>query len=138
MNLMRLRAVAYKELLHVIRDPRSLGLAIALPMFMMLLYGYALSMDVDKVGLLVFDRCDSPRSREFASKFHGSRYFQLIRHISADAEIGHAFASGDAMAVLSIPAGFDSDLGAGRPAPRSLSNPAGIERTAIASPLANA
>jgi len=112
---MRLKAVARKEFLHVIRDPRSLGLAIALPMFMMLLFGYALSLDVDRVGLLVYDRCDTPRSREFASQFSRSRYFHLVRHISTDAEIGQAFDRNEALIALSIPAAFDGDLGAGRP-----------------------
>ncbi|HNW35523.1 MAG TPA: ABC transporter permease [Candidatus Ozemobacteraceae bacterium] len=115
LNFMRFRAVARKEFLHVIRDPRSLGLAIALPMFMMLLFGYALSLDVDRVGLLVYDRCGTPRSRELLSKFNSSRYFKLVRQISTDAEIGQAFDRNEAMIALSIPVTFDRDLGAGRP-----------------------
>lgn len=114
-SFMRFRAVARKEFLHVIRDPRSLGLAIALPMFMMLLFGYALSLDVDRVGLLVFDRSDTPKSREFVARFTSSRYFNLIRYISSDSEIGKAFDRGEAMLALSVPTGFARDLGAGRP-----------------------
>jgi len=114
-GLMRFRAVARKEFLHILRDPRSLGLAIGLPMFMMLLFGYALSLDVDRVGLLVFDRSETPRSREFISRFASSRYFKIAKYISHDIEIGDAFDRGEAMLALSIPPAFDRDLGAGRP-----------------------
>lgn len=113
-SLMRLRAIARKEFLHVIRDPRSLGLALALPMFLMLLFGYALSLDVDRVGLLVLDRCDTPRSRDLVSRFTGSRYFQLTKHISSHIDIGHAFDRREAVLALVIPQAFDRDLGAGR------------------------
>jgi len=113
-DLMRLRAVARKEFLHVIRDPRSLGLAIALPMFLMLTFGYALSLDVDRVGLLVLDRCDTPLSRDFAARFTGSRYFKLVSNIFSYIDIDRAFEQREAMLALSIPPDFERDLGAGR------------------------
>jgi ABC-2 type transport system permease protein len=47
MNLRRTRAVAKKEFVHILRDARSLILALAMPMLMILLFGYALSLDVD-------------------------------------------------------------------------------------------
>nr|MBP7636195.1 ABC transporter permease [Candidatus Ozemobacteraceae bacterium] len=114
-SLMRLRAVARKEFLHVIRDPRSLGLALALPMFLMLLFGYALSLDVDRVGLLVLDRCDTSLSRDLISRFAGSRYFQLARYIFSYTDIDRAFDHREAILALIIPEAFDRELGAGRP-----------------------
>lgn len=114
-DLMRLRAVARKEFLHMIRDPRSLGLALALPMVLMLLFGYALSLDVDRVGLLVLDRCDTSLSRDFVSRFTGSRYFRLTRYISSYIDIDLAFDRREAVFALVIPHAFDRDLGAGRP-----------------------
>ncbi len=71
MNLRRVLAVARKEFLHVLRDPRSLGMAIAIPMLMLLLFGYALTLDVDNVPMVVWDQSGTPESRELVSRFDG-------------------------------------------------------------------
>jgi ABC-2 type transport system permease protein len=77
MNLRRTRAVARKEFLHVLMDPLSLIMALALPLLMILLFGYALTLDVDRIPTLVYDMDNSPESRELVSRFEGSRYFQV-------------------------------------------------------------
>ena len=82
MNLRRLWAVARKEALHIRRDPRSLGLAIGIPMLMMLMFGYALTLDVDHVPLVVWDQSGTPVSRDYLAHFTGSRYFQLVADAS--------------------------------------------------------
>ena len=64
MKLQRLWAVARKESIHILRDPRSLGLAIGIPMLMIVLFGYALTLDVDHVPLVVWDQSGSPASRD--------------------------------------------------------------------------
>ncbi len=64
LNLRRLKAVARKEFLHVLRDPRALGIAILLPMIMLMIFGYALTLDLDRVPLAVFDQSRTPQSRE--------------------------------------------------------------------------
>ena len=68
MNARRVTAVARKEFLHVLRDPRSLGMAIAIPMLMLLLFGFALTLDVDHVPLVVWDQSRTPDSRELVSQ----------------------------------------------------------------------
>jgi len=73
----RLLAVSRKEFLHVRRDPRSLGLGIAIPVVLLLLFGYVLTLDVDRVPLAVRDLSRTPESRELVSRFEGSRYFQV-------------------------------------------------------------
>ena len=55
MNLRRLKAVTRKELLHIVRDWRSLVLALAMPLLMLLLFGYALTLDVDRIPTYVYD-----------------------------------------------------------------------------------
>ena len=72
MNLRRLKAIAKKEFLHVLRDPRSLMMGIGMPMLLLFLFGYALTMDVDRVPLAVWDQSQSVESREFISRFSGS------------------------------------------------------------------
>ena len=68
MNLRRLWAVARKESLHIRRDPRSLILAVGIPMFMLLMFGYALTLDVDRVPFVLWDQGRTPASREFAAQ----------------------------------------------------------------------
>ena len=75
MNWVRVWAVARKEFLHVLRDARSLAMAIAFPTMLLILYGYALTLDVDRVPMVVWDQSRSTASREFLSGFFGSRYF---------------------------------------------------------------
>ena len=55
MNLRRLGAMSRKEVHHILRDPRSLGMALAVPILMLLLFGYALSLDVDQIPTLIYD-----------------------------------------------------------------------------------
>ena len=78
MNMRRLRAIARKEFLHVLRDVRSLILALALPLVMLLLFGYALTLDVDQIPAYVYDQDGTPQSRELIDQFRGSRYFQIV------------------------------------------------------------
>lgn len=120
MNLRRTWAVARKESLHIRRDPRSLILAIGIPMLMLLLFGYALTLDVDRIPIDVRDLSGTPASREFATAFTASRYFT---HVGSAASPSSAVARLDtrtALVTLEIPADFASLLDAGRSAPVQL------------------
>jgi len=79
MNLRRTGAVTRKEFLHIARDARSLAMALALPLFMLLLFGYALTLDIDRIPTMVYDADQTPESRELIARFQGSRYFQMLQ-----------------------------------------------------------
>jgi ABC-2 type transport system permease protein len=111
----RLWALARKEALHLLRDPRSLGIALLIPLLQLLLFGYALTLDVDRVPLLVWDRSQTPASRDLISRFDGSRYFSLQDMAFSYAELEEAIDSGRALAALVIPAELGGDIEAGRP-----------------------
>jgi len=117
MNLRRIKAVAKKEFLHIVRDPRSLGMGIAMPMLLLFLFGYALTLDVDRVPLIVWDQSDTRLSREYVSRFTGSRYFSLQRHTDNYRDIEHAIDSREALIALIIPFDFARRLETGRSAP---------------------
>ncbi len=106
MNARRVTAVARKEFLHVLRDPRSLGMAIAIPILMLLLFGYALTLDVDHVPLIVWDQSGTPESRELAARFAGSPYFSLVRRVDNERDMNEALDSGEALMALVIPYDF--------------------------------
>ncbi len=117
MKLLRVWAVARKEFTHVIRDPRSLGMGIAIPMLLLVLFGYALTLDVDNVPLVVWDQSESPASRQLVSGFLGSRYFLLRAYVRNYPEVERSVDSGRALMALVIPANFAGRIESGRPAP---------------------
>jgi ABC-2 type transport system permease protein len=117
MNARRVTAVARKELLHVLRDPRSLGMAIAIPMLMLLLFGFALTLDVDHVPLVVWDQNHTPDSRELVARFTGSPYFSLVRYVDSEAAMNHALDSGEALLAVVIPYDFARRLASSTEAP---------------------
>ncbi len=116
MNHRRAWAIARKEFLHVLRDPRSLGMAIAMPMFLLLLYGYALTLDVDNVPMVVWDQSQTSVSRDFISHFGGSRYFSIEGYGWDYPELEHEIDSGHALAALVVPRDFAEGVHSGRPA----------------------
>jgi ABC-2 type transport system permease protein len=116
MNLLRTRAVARKEFLHILRDPRSLGLALALPLLMILLFGYALSLDVDRIATVIHDNDRTPESRELVEQFRGSRYFD-IQGLHADQPgIEESLDRNVVLLAVVIPRGYGRDLLSGSPA----------------------
>ncbi len=110
----RVIAVAKKEFLHVIRDPRSLGMGIGIPLLMLFLFGYALTLDVDRVPLIVWDQSGTSASRELISRFTGSRYFSLQRHTDNYRDIERAIDSRRAVIALVVPRVFARDVDTGR------------------------
>lgn len=117
MNLRRLKAVAKKEFLHVLRDPRSLMMGIGMPMMLLFLFGYALTLDVDRVPLAVWDQAQTAESREFISRFSGSRYFDLRLNANNYREIELAIDRREALIALVLPSDFDRLLSQGKDAP---------------------
>ncbi len=113
MKINRFWAVARKEFIHIIRDPRSLGMAVAIPMILLILFGYALTLDVDNVPMVVWDQSESKVSREFISRFTGSRYFSLKDHTDNYNDIERAIDSGKAFVALIIPVDFAEKIGSG-------------------------
>ena len=114
MKLRRVRAVARKEFLHVVRDLRSLGMAIAIPMLMLILFGYALTVDVDNVPTVVWDQSGTQASREFLSRFGGSPYFSLTGYVRDYGAIERAIDTREALVALVIPSEFAERIETGR------------------------
>jgi ABC-2 type transport system permease protein len=114
MSPRRLWAVARKEALHIRRDPRSLLLGVGIPMLMLLAFGYALTLDVDRVPFVVWDQSRTPESREFTARFTGTRYFEFRGAVDRYTALERALDSRQAMLGLVIPPGFGADLTAGR------------------------
>jgi ABC-2 type transport system permease protein len=120
MNPRRTMAIARKEALHISRDPRSLLLAVLLPIILLLLFGYALSLDVENVPMVVWNQDGSTLSREFESRFSGSGFFLVRDHVTSYRELEHAVDAGEAKAALVIPPTFGRLLPTGQQVPVQL------------------
>ena len=79
----RLWAVARKELVQLRRDPRSLILAFLLPVFLLVMFGYAITWDVRDIAMVVVDQDHTAKSRELVDAFAASGYFRLIGHLAS-------------------------------------------------------
>jgi ABC-2 type transport system permease protein len=108
-------AVARKELHQIVRDSRTLMILLFVPIFFLLLYGYALSFDIRNIPLAIHDRDRSSASREVVSAFVNSGYFDLVADLADDDEIVRLLDRGDARAVLVIPPGFGRDVRVANP-----------------------
>ena len=117
MKWIRVWAIARKEFTHIIRDPRSLGMAIAIPMLLLVLFGSALTLDVDNVPLAIWDQSQSPASRALVSQFAASRYFSIRAQMRNYPQIERAIDVRAALMALIIPTDFARRVASGREAP---------------------
>ena len=111
------QAVARKEFYHIARDYRSLYMAFALPLVLILLFGYALSLDVDNVKVVVVDHDRTDLSRDFASRLDASAYFDLVSTLPNDREAAAWLDAGKATLALVIPPRWTEDIRSNRDAP---------------------
>lgn len=81
MNPRKIQAITRKEIYHLIRDIRSLYLAFAVPLLLIMLFGYALSLDVDNIRTVVVDQDNTDFSRDFIRHLDASPYFTVIAHL---------------------------------------------------------
>jgi ABC-2 type transport system permease protein len=114
--LSRVLAVAKKERREILRDPITLGIAIILPLVMMFLFAYAITLDVREIPLAVLDFDRSPESREYISSFLQSGYFRLQAVARNPGEIERLLDRGSVRVALVIPPNFSRRLGQGLPA----------------------
>lgn len=111
----RALAMAIKELLQLRRDWRVVFTLVAMPMALVLIYGYALSFDVEHVRLVVVDQDGSRAAREAAQAFVSSGRFDRVGTTRDLRGLDELFDTGRAQAALVLPAGYGADVAARRP-----------------------
>jgi len=116
-SIRRIRALAKKEFIQIRRDVRSLVAAVFLPLLMIFLFGYALSLDVDRIPTVVLDRDGTPEARRFVSLLADSRYFEVTRYLERPAQLDEALARGLALMAVVIPQDFGRALRTGAQTP---------------------
>lgn len=117
MRIRNIKAVARKEFYHLIRDFRSLYLAFVIPLVLILLFGYALSLDVNEVKTVVVDHDRTDLSRDLVRRLDASDYFRVIAHLPDSRAVTEYLDRGWAIMAVVIPPGWARDLRAGREVP---------------------
>jgi ABC-2 type transport system permease protein len=104
-----IRPIMRKELLHIIRDPRVLGITLLLPLFQLIMFGYALSLDVDHIKTAVYDRDRSVISRQLIQSFSGSGYFDIVAQPDKP-DYSSRLDSGAIKTAIIIPTAFEQQI----------------------------
>jgi len=116
MKANRVAAVVQKETKELTRDPITVGVALLMPLVMLFLFGYAISLDVDRVALGVLDQDRSVISRRLVDSFVASRYFRKVSDYVSAHEVEKALQRNTAKIALVIPPAFGERITRGDPA----------------------
>jgi ABC-2 type transport system permease protein len=103
--------VVRKEFLQVLRDHQMVRIILLMPVVMLLLLGYAVTVDVKHLPLRVLDYDHSPESRQLIERFRFHETFDLTGGVAGPVQVREALDAGTATAVLVLPAGLGRSLG---------------------------
>ena len=108
-----MRSILIKEVRHILRDPRSLVIAVLMPILMTLLYGYAVNLDTNNIKLAVVDEDNSTYSRDLIDAFFRSGYFLKVSREPSITRPDKLFERDEAHAVLMLRPGLSKALQTG-------------------------
>ncbi|MCE5276056.1 MAG: ribosome-associated ATPase/putative transporter RbbA [Syntrophaceae bacterium] len=113
-DIYRLAALVRRETLELFRDPVRLITSFIITPFLLIVFGYGISIDIDNVKYTTLDYDQTLWSRDYLEYFSGSRYFSDKEPIRSPSEIEHGFQKGTYTMVIEIPPGFERDIKRGR------------------------
>lgn len=109
-SLNRTLVIAEKEWIQIRRDKRSFIMALVIPVFLLFIFAYGLSLDIKNISLAVVDHDLSPLSRDFLSHFRGNTYLIIKHFLFSEKEAEKKLIQGDVKLVLVIPQGFQQHI----------------------------
>lgn len=112
----RIREIIIKELRQTLRDPRMRGTLLMPPLIQMLVFGFAVNLDVEHARIAWMDLDQSVASRELEDEFTSTGRFAVARRVTSEAETQQALDRGDVDAAIRVMPGFAADLARGREA----------------------
>ena len=110
MSIRRIKAISYKEFIHLFRDIRSLMVIILVPVILLVLFGYALKLDVENVSIGVLDFSNSEKSKEYIAAFDSTSAFNVNYHLSNYEEAEYLLDTNKIKMILVIKSDFDKEL----------------------------
>lgn len=139
-----LRAVVIKEVRQTVRDRRVMFLVVVAPLLQLIMFGFAVNLDVDRVPTVVVDHDDSPLTRTHRRRLLADGTLAQVAVTSDEDEASRALEAGDASVVLIFPPNLEREVGRGRSAEVQLvvdgsdSNRSGVATGAVSSYFATA
>ncbi len=106
----RILSITRKEFYHIIRDPRTLAIIFLMPAIQLVMFGYALNLEIQRVDLAVVDHAKSPDSRQLIEQFSGSKFFHVFPYKGKLEDVDNLFLDREARVILIIPHDFGQRL----------------------------
>jgi len=106
----RLTSLIRKEFLQILRDPRTLALALVMPLMQLFLLGYAATNDVRNVRMAVFNQDPSPEARALLDAYRAADYFSLAFEVHSEEALRYLIDSSQARVGLIIPPDYSLRL----------------------------
>jgi ABC-2 type transport system permease protein len=105
-----LQSIIKKEYLHIMKDPQTLFIIFLLPVIMMLLFGFAITMEMRDIPTIIADRSDTPQSRALIERIGSSGFFKVTRRDIRDRDVDTLFRKKQAHCIVIFPEKFARDL----------------------------
>ena len=99
-----------KEFYHIFRDKRSLFILFGMPIAQILLFGFAITNEINNVDIAVLDHSKDATTEEIINKISASKYFSIREFIEREEDIESAFQKGKIRAVLNFEKNFGRNL----------------------------
>jgi ABC-2 type transport system permease protein len=112
----RFRAMIKKEIMHMLRDPRTLIFIFIMPILQLVLLGYANNTEVKNVPTVLFDQSNSAESRSLVDAFNATEYFSFDYVAYSDNDVNTMIESGQAKVGIIIPPDYSTQIAAGHSA----------------------
>jgi ABC-2 type transport system permease protein len=112
----RIRVILRKEFIQALREPRMRVLLFLPPIIQLLIFGFAVNLDVDRARIAWMDMDATPASRELRDRFTGSGRFEIVATPDHEDQVQRVMDRGEAQAVVRVLPGFARDLSRGRSA----------------------
>ncbi|CQR75036.1 ABC transporter permease [Sporomusa ovata] len=130
--LERLKCMMIKEFIQVFRNPKMRAVVIVMPLVQTMVFGYAVTTDVNHVPTAVYDQSQTPDSRNLIDKFSHSGYFDIQTYLTNDQQINELLNYGKVSTIIHIPPDYSKKIATGEKAPVQIivdgtdSNTAGV------------
>ena len=111
----RIVVILRKELIQALREPRMRVLLFIPPMVQLLIFGFAVNLDVDHTKIAWMDMDRSPLSRDLRERFEGSGRFDVVAVANSEADVQYILDHGNAQAVVRVLPQFERDVLRSRP-----------------------
>jgi len=116
MNISRTSALVRKEFLHILRDPRTLGVMFIIPIVELMFMGYAATTNIEHLRTAVLDGDKTMASRELIEAYRASSYFDIVHYVESEQQMAYLVDRGQVRSGLIIPPGYGEALNGGEQA----------------------